>query len=515
MGLFYALAHAPYIAQSPDDLDGVNFVLGLREFDLARHQPHPPGYPVYIVLGRLVSNVLRWSTAGGASSFTDVDVAALSIISYLSGALAVVFLVWLFWWLEGRVRTALLATLVVATCPLFWFTGGRPLSDLPGLMLGVIGLAGLLAGRRWAIDDDQQPTAAAAAWPARLTFWLAASAFIVALATGVRAQAAWLCVPLLLVVLTRLAWRRRAVAVIVAASFVVGVLLWAVPLVMASGGLDSYLAELDNQSAFDLTQARTFWTNPTPQFMTQALRDTFVSPWGDWRIAAVVLALAISGVLSMARSARATLGLALAIDGSLLHRFGVASDATFLETVTIPADLLAGNSGYAELTVEATRDVPSTPLAVSVMQFDVRSGMAPMVTYGTGWHAAEYGRTEGRPWRWMSREARIHVSSFGRDVRLRVTGDEPLRYFRRPSRISVSAGGNVVKTFIVGIDFDLTIALPRDLLESSGGVVTLRADQSFVPAATGTSADARELALRIWTVDTTFDNFGSRTPVKR
>src|SRR5918994_218586 len=45
-------AHLPYLAPSLEDIDSINFALGLRDFDVASHQPHPPGYPVYIALGR-------------------------------------------------------------------------------------------------------------------------------------------------------------------------------------------------------------------------------------------------------------------------------------------------------------------------------------------------------------------------------------------------------------------------------------------------------------------------------
>lgn len=758
LGLLYALAHAPYSAKSPDDLDGVNFLLGLREFDVARHQPHPPGYAVYMVLGRLLSGGLAWFMAG--SSPGQIDVAALSILSYLSGAVAVVFLIWMCWWLERRPRTAILATLVAATSPLFWFTGGRPLSDLPGLMFGVVGMAGLMANWRWTTSAPQQTTPAAGDPPSPSTLWLASSAVIVGLAVGVRVQMAWLCMPLLLVLaLTFVAQRHWAAAATLVSSLVAGILLWVVPMVVASGGLDAYLAALNQQSSFDLTQARTLWSYPTPSFLVQGLLDTFVSPWGDWRTASAVLAAAVLGMLSSARTSRNTLVLALviggpylilhllfhetahtryalplvplvayfavrglerieprapaigaigiavvglasahgplrlhaqamspalraatdlrqsapilastrpvvmhesialalrgeglapdrvieraghewmsavrfwldgntdplwflahhprsdlalidagsrhlvrsfqwpfetrylmggarpgrvdwyefeppdwfvgegwsltpetagvaardgqgpvaapirayirrrglpgrltiggrnaegsearvsiALEGHPLHQFVVGKGATFLETVTIPKDRLDGGPGYAELTVTAVRDVASAPLDVSVRQFDVRSGLAPMVAYGEGWHAAEYGRAEGRSWRWMTREATIQVTSFGRDVRLRVTGEEPLHYFPRPTQVTVSAGAKVVKTFVVGLDFDLTIALTRDVLETSGGVVTLRADQSFVPAEAGTSADGRELALRIWTIEATFGRGGTRGP---
>ena len=35
--------------------DAVQFALALREFDVAKHQPHPPGYLLYVGLGRLLN----------------------------------------------------------------------------------------------------------------------------------------------------------------------------------------------------------------------------------------------------------------------------------------------------------------------------------------------------------------------------------------------------------------------------------------------------------------------------
>ena len=46
MALIFALAHVPFLATSLEDIDSVNFALGIRHFDVATHRPHPPGYPV-------------------------------------------------------------------------------------------------------------------------------------------------------------------------------------------------------------------------------------------------------------------------------------------------------------------------------------------------------------------------------------------------------------------------------------------------------------------------------------
>lgn len=44
-----------FLSRSPglDEIDSVNFAMGVRQFDIWQHQPQPPGYPLYIALGKL------------------------------------------------------------------------------------------------------------------------------------------------------------------------------------------------------------------------------------------------------------------------------------------------------------------------------------------------------------------------------------------------------------------------------------------------------------------------------
>src|ERR1700704_2668271 len=51
VAVIYLAAHLPFLAPSLEDIDSINFALGLRAFNPALHQPHPPGYPVYMALG--------------------------------------------------------------------------------------------------------------------------------------------------------------------------------------------------------------------------------------------------------------------------------------------------------------------------------------------------------------------------------------------------------------------------------------------------------------------------------
>jgi hypothetical protein len=53
-------AHLVWLPRTLEDLDSVNFALGVREFDVAKHQPHPPGYPICIALAKASTASLRF-----------------------------------------------------------------------------------------------------------------------------------------------------------------------------------------------------------------------------------------------------------------------------------------------------------------------------------------------------------------------------------------------------------------------------------------------------------------------
>ena len=61
-----------------DDWDSVQFILGLNNYSIVAHQPHPPGYPVYIFVGRIVDQFFSC----GLDSFT--------FMSSLFGSLALI-----------------------------------------------------------------------------------------------------------------------------------------------------------------------------------------------------------------------------------------------------------------------------------------------------------------------------------------------------------------------------------------------------------------------------------------
>jgi len=290
----YLAAHLPSLAPSLEDIDSINFALGLRDFDPARHQPHPPGSPVYIAMGRALLAMV--SAIGSTLSQTAAEALTLSLWSAVAGAVAVVAAARVF--RESAPDDsggAPWGIALLAACPLFWLSGLRPMSDLPGLAAALVAQALILQGRR----DRRR---------------LIQGALVAGLAAGIRVQDVWLTVPVLALAL----FRQRGAGLVwivtrpVAALAVAG-LAWAVPLVADSGGLAEYLRALSSQAGEDFAWVNMLWLEPTPRRLASALYETFVLPWGSVPLAALVVVSAAVGVIIAAARDRAALAvLALA-----------------------------------------------------------------------------------------------------------------------------------------------------------------------------------------------------------
>ena len=301
----YLAAHLPFLAPSLEDIDSINFALGLRHFAPALHQPHPPGYPVYIALGRVS---LAAISATVALARDHAEALAFAIWSALAGALAIMAAARLFTAvaLHGHPPPTthhppstihhpppIWAAALLAAAPLFWMCGLRPMSDMPGLGAALAAQALLLEGLR---DRNR----------------LAQGAFIAGVAAGIRVQTLPLTVPLLLLALV-MERRKGASGSIVrpVGWLAVGILAWGIPLIVASGGVGAYLHALGTQAGEDFAWVDMLWAHPAPKRVAFALRDTLVRPWGSvWLFAAVAVCATAGAVAALAR-ARQALGLML------------------------------------------------------------------------------------------------------------------------------------------------------------------------------------------------------------
>lgn len=102
-----------------EDWDSVQFALGLHEFSIVEHQPHPPGYPLYILLGR-VANLIFLN-----------DTKSLTAISAFLGTLSVVPFFLLLKRLFNN-KVAIFASIIFILIPVHWTLSEIPISNIPG-----------------------------------------------------------------------------------------------------------------------------------------------------------------------------------------------------------------------------------------------------------------------------------------------------------------------------------------------------------------------------------------------
>ena len=376
LALVFALAHVPFLASSLEDIDSVNFALGVRHFDVAQHQPHPPGYPIYMALGKAAKAV-----AGAVSGGSDAsrEARALAVLSLLSGLVSILCFYNVFASLNGTAHGrpavgarpgldvgALSATAIMASCPLFWYLASRPMSDLPGLALAAAAQACLLAA--WwrqtpAPDGDRRLPPADMAASGRM---IVLGAFLAAFSIGLRSQTVWLTFPLLLAVLGDRIGRGAAGAMMGGGiMFVVGGLLWGIPLLIASGGLNAYLAALGTQAGEDFTGVEMLYLYPTPRVLAFALLRTFVSPWDSTPLAVVVLVLAAAGLAQVVMRNRRAIVPLFAMAGPYLAFHLVFQDTPFIRYALplIPAIAFLATRGISLISTAA---VPMGSAAVAV-----------------------------------------------------------------------------------------------------------------------------------------------------
>jgi len=203
------LSRWPYRARMLYNWDAVQFALALREFDVAKHQPHPPGYLLYVALGRLLNIPLA-----------DPNLAYVTLAMVFSAATTVAVFC-LARALYDRVTAAAAATLL-AVSPLFWFYGSVGLT-YAGEAFG----ASLVAAFAYSALRGRPRS-------------LYACAAALGLVGGIRPSVLVLLFPLC-VACAVMGIRNLRRLLVAAALMVAAILSWFLPLLWLTGGLTAYL----------------------------------------------------------------------------------------------------------------------------------------------------------------------------------------------------------------------------------------------------------------------------------
>lgn len=124
------------LSRSPWDWDEILFALGVRDYNVALHHPHPPGFPLFIGTAKVL-------TILGVDDFH-----AFQIINFVAAIAIVPVMFFLCRELRLRFSTSISAAVLLAFFPNVWFFGGTAFSDVPSMTLVILCLALLLRGCR-------------------------------------------------------------------------------------------------------------------------------------------------------------------------------------------------------------------------------------------------------------------------------------------------------------------------------------------------------------------------------
>jgi hypothetical protein len=217
LALLGLVSRLPFLTRYLYHWDAVNFALALRKFDINIHQPQPPGYVLYVMLGRVAAAIIP-----------DANTALIGV-SILSAILAAVGL-----YLLGKrmfdMSTGAAASLMLLFSPLVWFYSliAKPnIVDAPLVTWCALLLWDVMRSNRRMILP---------------------AAIVLGLAGGFRQQTLVFLAPLAVYAFRKLPFSRMLLgggvtALVFLASFV--------PMVIATGGLAQYQAAMAGlQSSF-------------------------------------------------------------------------------------------------------------------------------------------------------------------------------------------------------------------------------------------------------------------------
>jgi hypothetical protein len=328
--LLVAAVHYATVPRSIWEFDESLFAAAVERFEPLRHNPPPPGYPLYIGFAKVIA--LATPDALTALLATSMIAVALGFIAFVAAFAAI-----------ADLRTGIVAALLLYLCPAVLVSGTLPQSDAGALALLGLAIWGCTRKRAWMCG------------------------LFCALAIGWRLQLSIAVVPMFLaaVVMMR-TWRDRAIAV---SAFGVACLAWFVPLVMEAGGPTSYWGWLSGQARYyahhdaDLSRSGSSAAQIALRFIAH--------PWGPKWLSLPLLVLAVAGV----RRNRRLIPLAV---GSLVY-LGFA-----LATMD-PADAVRYAIPWLPLAAILAATLPSSAFGT----FSPRGGekaaqMALVVLYGIG-----------------------------------------------------------------------------------------------------------------------------------
>ena len=110
------ISRIPFTSKYLYHMDSVQYALALEQYNITIHQPHPPGYFLYVMLGRFINFFMH-----------DANITFI-VISIVFSGLTVVAVYYLGKEIFNK-KTGIIAAAIAMTSPNLWFHGEVALTN--------------------------------------------------------------------------------------------------------------------------------------------------------------------------------------------------------------------------------------------------------------------------------------------------------------------------------------------------------------------------------------------------
>lgn len=204
--LLTVLSRLPFTSDYLYHGDAGQFALAIRHYDIALHQPHPPGYFLYVMLGKFVQMFIHDAND------------ALILLSIIFSAFTVVIIYYLGKEIFDE-PIGTLAAILAITSPNFWFHGEIAFTyPIEAFFSTLVGLF------CWRVYQGKKQY-----------LWVAT--IVLAVAGGFRQNTTVFLFPLWLLSVRKEPLRRIFVALALLGVMILG---WFIPMMIFTGGVDKY-----------------------------------------------------------------------------------------------------------------------------------------------------------------------------------------------------------------------------------------------------------------------------------
>lgn len=212
--LLILISRLPFVSKILYSWDAIQLSLAFKHFDLAQHQPHPPGYILYVGLGKIFNFIFH--NANSAYLTISIIVSILTVIIFYN------FLKLLF----NNQKFSFLISLLLIFNPYFWFYGEVASTYIFDALFSIS-----FAYLTLLIIKEKKPV------------YLYFFTFFLAISGGFRQSLLFLFFPLWVFALIILLKNKKINYKQILINIVLGVfslLIWFLPLIYLSGGWTAY-----------------------------------------------------------------------------------------------------------------------------------------------------------------------------------------------------------------------------------------------------------------------------------